>query len=234
MEAENHSRRAKENGRGSVARVYRKLKEMAIHYEFRPGERLNEVDLAAQLKTSRTPLREALNRLTMEGFLIFKDKPGFYCRPLTASDVCDLYECRTAIEKQAVRLAVERASDTDIEALWALLVEGEESSAALNADELLQQDEHFHQGIADLSGNKELVRFLANINDRIHFIRSIKRDERRAEAEAEHHAIATALMNRNAGKAETLMEDHISRRREDIVEAIRIGVAHIYMRGAEQ
>jgi len=76
MEVGNHSREGKKTARGNVARVYRKLKLMSINYEFRPGERLNEVDLAARLGTSRTPLREALNRLSTEGFFSLKDKPG--------------------------------------------------------------------------------------------------------------------------------------------------------------
>ena len=147
--------------------------------------------------------------------------------------MCDLYECRIAIERQAVRLAAERASDADLETLWALVADKERSST-LSAEELLQQDERFHRRIAELSGNKGLVRFLDNINDRIHFIRAIKRDERREEAEAEHQAIATALVDRDAAKAETLLELHIHRRREDIVEAIRIGVANIYMRDTEE
>jgi len=229
MEAEAWPLGPKDKVQSNVTRVYRQLKEMAIQYEFRPGDRLHEVELAAQLNTSRTPLREALNRLATEGFLIFTDKPGFYCRPLSANDVCDLYECRIAIERQAVRMATERASDADLEKLWDFVPRGDDSYR-LSADQLLQQDERFHQRVVELSGNKELARFLDNIHDRIRFVRSIKR---KSEAETEHHAIISAMVKRDAAKAEALLEAHIHHRRGDIVEAIRIGVARIYMRGVE-
>ncbi len=66
----------------SADRVYDAIKSMAITYGFRPGERINEVDLARQLDVSRTPLREALNRLVTEGFLTTRLNKGFFARTL--------------------------------------------------------------------------------------------------------------------------------------------------------
>src|ERR1700730_760184 len=71
----------------SVARVYEQLKRRAITFEFRPGDRLNEVAIARQFGVSRTPLREALNRLTMDGFLTFSPNQGFFRRPLEVNEI---------------------------------------------------------------------------------------------------------------------------------------------------
>ena len=87
-----------------VDRVYEQLKAMAVSYEFKPGERLNEGELAKRLGVSRTPLREALNRLNTEGFLRFTPGKGFFCRELDAHEIFDLYELRKSIEKMLDQL----------------------------------------------------------------------------------------------------------------------------------
>lgn len=70
-----------------VDRVYEQLKAMAVRYEFKPGERLNELEVARRLGVSRTPLREALNCLNTEGFLRLAPGKGFFCRDLSARDL---------------------------------------------------------------------------------------------------------------------------------------------------
>ncbi|MFX0543322.1 GntR family transcriptional regulator, partial [Roseovarius sp. S4756] len=92
----------------AVDRAYRTLKEMVASFEIKPDERLNEVAISARLTISRTPLREALNRLTAEGFLTFRRGLGFHCRSLNPAEIMDLYEARTAIEAEAARLAARR------------------------------------------------------------------------------------------------------------------------------
>jgi len=92
-----------------VDKVYDELKAMAINYALRPGERLNEIELSKRLGVSRTPLREALNRLSTEGFLRFIPGRGFYCRELNPKEIFDLFELRKAIEISGVRLSTHRA-----------------------------------------------------------------------------------------------------------------------------
>src|SRR5258707_11843713 len=104
-----------------VDRVYEQLKAMAVSYEFKPGERLNEGELAKRLGVSRTPLREALNRLNTEGFLRFTPGKGFFCRELDAHEIFDLYELRKSIEVASIRLAIKRPKDEDIDALLKFL-----------------------------------------------------------------------------------------------------------------
>src|SRR5579872_5463731 len=96
---------------------------MAISYVLRPGERLNEIELSKRLGVSRTPLREALNRLSMEGFLRFLPGRGFYSRELNPKEIFDLFELRKAVEISGVRLSVQRAKAEQIEAVDRFLSE---------------------------------------------------------------------------------------------------------------
>ena len=79
-------------------RLYSAIRDMTIAYRIKPGERLNEVELARQLGGSRTPLREALNRLAAEGFLTFRRSQGFYCREFKPREIHELYQLRSIIE----------------------------------------------------------------------------------------------------------------------------------------
>ena len=81
----------------SVDRVYATLRDMAINFDFKPGERLNETALTSKLNVSRTPLREALNRLVAEGFLTLAKGQGFFCRPLSPEQILELYQLRLSL-----------------------------------------------------------------------------------------------------------------------------------------
>ena len=98
----------------SADRVYEQVKAMAVAYRLRPSERINEVELARQLGVSRTPLREALNRLAAEGFLVATANRGYTMMPLDPQRVLTLYEYRAILEVGALRLACERASDAEL------------------------------------------------------------------------------------------------------------------------
>ena len=106
----NHIARARFNGPLDVResdRVYANLRDMAITFKFKPGEHLTEVDIAKRFSVSRTPVREALNRLVNEAFLVAHGR-GFAVRDLNPKECFDLYELRLALECTAVRLAAQR------------------------------------------------------------------------------------------------------------------------------
>src|SRR5271165_5970944 len=123
-----------------MARIYNELRSMAISFEFRPGERLNEVILAKQLGVSRTPLREALNRLTSEGFLTFTVNQGFFRKPLDVKEIFDLYELRQQIEVAAVRLALERATDEQFAEIESFLEGSRKEAPERTSRELVALD----------------------------------------------------------------------------------------------
>lgn len=206
---------------------------MAITYRFRPGERINEVDLARQLNVSRTPLREALNRLATEGFLTTAPNRGFFGRPLDTKAVFDLYEFRRCLEVASVRLACERATEDQLEELEAFVRASRDEKDDSQAIKLLRLDEEFHERVARITGNEEILRSLQSVNARIHFVRWIDmQNGRRAHTQSEHLRIVRALKARDAEAASALMQEHISRRLDQIVDVIRAGFAEIYMGNA--
>lgn len=220
----------------NVNRVYSTLRRMAADFELKPDERINETALSLKLGASRTPLREALNRLVAEGFLTFQSGKGFFCRSLSPGLVMDLYEARVAVEAETARLAARNASPAGLEAL-ASHVEGgaAEYSGSEDAARLLVMDEAFHLEIAELSGNKELRRMVENLNDRVRFIRLMfmKRMVARGTPEAArlsaHRAIAAAIASRDETAASETMRAHIERRREDAAEAVRHAYSQLYV-----
>ena len=115
--------------------LYLIVKDMAILFKFKPGERINEVDLAQRLGASRTPLREALNRLVAEGFLVLKQGRGFFCRDLKPREMFELYQFRAVLEVAAVRLACEQATEqevADLTSSWTKPVPRKAAAAARN------------------------------------------------------------------------------------------------------
>ena len=223
----------------NVDRVYAKLRQLAANFEFKPDARINESALSSELGASRTPLREALNRLVAEGFLTFQSGRGFFCRSLSPILVLDLYEARVAIETETVRLACRRASDNDLTALRVYLDQNELVYCAdSDPKHLLDQDEAFHMKIAHLSGNDELVRILNNLNDRVRYIRLIYLNSQMAKTvdfngektkTSAHRVILEALIARDENAATATMRQHIERRREDAAKTVRIAYSQLYV-----
>ena len=211
--------------------IYERLKGMAMTFAIRPGERVNEVELARALNVSRTPLREALNRLMVDGFLTRSPNKGFSGRTLDAQQVYDLYEMRMALETGAARIACERASDDELLELERFVRASKDRPEDASAASLLALDEQFHERIALLTRNQEMVRTLRAINARVHYVRWIDmRAGRRRHTQQEHLRIVKALRDRDAARASQLVETHISLRLDQIVEMIQAGFAEIYMR----
>lgn len=208
--------------------IYERLKTMAITFAIRPDARVNEVALSKALNVSRTPLREALNRLMVEGFLTRAPNKGFIGRSLDAKQIYDLYELRQALETCVVRIACERASDEELTGLENFVKTSIKRRDRADALELLALDEQFHERIAELTHNREMVHALKAINARIHFVRWL--DMKRRYTQQDHLRIVKALRARDASRAASLVEEHISRRLDQIVDVIRMGFAEIYMR----
>ncbi len=235
--------------RGNVDRIHAQLRRMAADFEIRPATRINEARMAAELGVSRTPLREALNRLVAEGFLTFQSNHGFFCRALEPQQLLDLYEARAAIECEGLRLAIMRASDADIAELARFHDETLDDYAGCT-DPLRQLgiDEEFHTRIMALSGNGELARLLDNIHGRIRYVRMIglkdfyarlRSGEAAAEeprvarqSRADHAAILAAILARDTDRGLALMREHIEWRLADATRAVGLAIFEIHRRSA--
>lgn len=218
------------SSQSSVDKIYDQVRQMTTNFEFKPDERINEGALAKGLGASRTPLREALNRLVAEGFLNFQNGRGFFCRSLDPEKVLDLYEARQAIECEALRLAITRATDAEVAEVMAFLEDTEAIySSSSSARELVRLDEAFHLRIVRLAKNHELERILENIGARIRYVRWIDMSERRMVTPAEHVRIVKALANRDEGAAVGALRSHIGKRSEEAKEAVKIAYSQLYV-----
>ncbi len=221
---------AREPAESIVERVYNQLKALSISFEFLPADRINEIEIAERLGVSRTPQREALNRLTADGFLTLTPGKGFYRRPLDAKEIFDLYEFRQRIETAAAPLAIARAGDDAIADVRAFLDISRADVPSRTITDLVELDEGFHERLMALSGNAEMLRVLRNLNARIRFVRWIDMENgRRNATQGEHLAILDAIAARDANRAIALLNGHIERRLDQIVAVIREGYARIYM-----
>ena len=214
---------------GVVERIHNELRTMAITFQFRPGERLNEAILAKGLGVSRTPLREALNRLSGEGLLTFSVNQGFYRKPLDVKEVFDLYEFRQQMEIAAIRMAVERASDSALKELEKFAVESADESVSRTVDQLISLDEEFHERLVSLTGNAELGKNLRNVNARIQYVRWVDMNGRRAATQLQHKGIVKAMRQRKTEECVRLMSDHIGQRMDQIIEKVEKCYGRIYM-----
>ncbi|MDA9481348.1 hypothetical protein XI07_04810 [Bradyrhizobium sp. CCBAU 11445] len=213
----------------SVDRAYDQIREMVTRFRLKPDERLNETELSKQLGLSRTPLREALNRLSMEGFLNAKSGKGFFCRTLDPQEIYELYQLRAALECGGVRIAAELGDPAEIEKLLTFLKQTADIEGA-STSTLVGYDERFHEEIMKLTGNREMLKTLRNINDRIRCVRWIDMDRRgRKSTQNEHLEIAQSLKKKDIERCVAILQKHIARRLEEITSSIREAYGLLYM-----
>ncbi len=198
---------------------------MIIEFELRPGERLNEQYLSKSLNVGRTPLREAINRLYVEQLVEFEPNRGFFIRQVNVDEIEDLFEARGILEVGAVRLAVQLATDAQIQALadqWDAVLHDYGNA---NPDYLVEQDAVFHESLAALSGNSAILTFMRQINSRIHFVRwaGLHGDDRRRTFD-EHKVILDAMKKRDEDLAASEMLAHVTHRRGGLRRAIADGL----------
>ena len=220
---------AEEESLSSVERLYEATKEMAISYQLKPGARVNEVKLADLLGGSRTPLREALNRLVAEGFLTFRRRQGFYCREFQPRDIHELYQFRSVIECAAARLACEHASEEEFDRSSKFLDETGLGHSEKQVEKLVLLDEHFHESIMSMTRNAEMIRVLKNVNARIKFFRWIDMESRRDSTQIEHRQVLDAIRQRDPDLAAERIGAHIVRRMDQITTACKEGYSRIYL-----
>lgn len=212
-------------------RVYKTIRTKAVNFELRPGAHVNEMALANELKVSRTPVREALNRLASEGLMTLVPNKGFFRQPLDIEVIRSLFEVRMAIELLSVRLFTERASDTEVAGLrdeWAALKPADEAPAP---DTIVRADEEFHLALARGGRNLEVVRLLGEINARIRFVRTVAMETPtfRDGAFVEHDAIIDAIATRDQAQVTDLMTRHIRLTLDDVTALVRESVVRIYL-----
>jgi DNA-binding GntR family transcriptional regulator len=201
-------------------RVYRLLKDSVIRHRFKPGERLLDQEIADNLGVSRTPVREALNRLGAEGLIEIVPRRGAFVIDLSAKDIKDIYEVREVLETLAIRLAVPRLSDEDLVALAQIT---EACSAALDRKDYVacfELDREFHDRVVRLSGNAKLAEINTLLGGNIQTTRwrHCQDGDRQQLSFEEHLEILEALKKRDAELASALVSDHINSVKRELLD----------------
>jgi len=191
--------------------VLRKLRGAILAGRFEPGQRLLERILVERMGVSRTPIREALRKLELEGLVTTVPYRGPVVTRPTVDDARAVYEVRAALEGQAVALFTQRTTDGRIEQLRAHVAAAERAVRRSNAQGVLDANNAFHDVLASGCGNALLQSMLANLRDRIVLLRveSLSYPGRRPRSVAEHRAIVRMIARRDADGAKRLTEQHV-------------------------
>lgn len=202
--------------------VFNVLRQAIIDGTLEPGERLMEVQLAEALGVSRTPVREALRQLELEGFIVMVPRKGAYVADLSTKDVADVLEIRGALEALAASLAAERIEEEELELLERLLVESKEAAKAKDLELMIKIDTRFHDILYQASRNKRLVQILSNLSEQIQRYRttSLAYPGRLIHTLKEHRLLVDALAERNADLASELAREHIENVENVILEIL--------------
>lgn len=203
--------------------VFETLRSAILSGEFSPGERLMEIQLAEEMGVSRTPVREAIRKLELEGLVVMVPRKGAYVAGLSLKDVADVFEIRSSLEGLAGALAAERITDEEIEQLERILVQIKEAGRENDVETIIQKDVEFHDILFRASRNEKLVQILNNLREQIHCFRtaSLKNEERFKEMFYEHKKIVEALADRDAERAQKLVQEHIENVENNVMQTLR-------------
>jgi DNA-binding GntR family transcriptional regulator len=197
--------------------AYAELKQMIFDFALMPGDRCSESELAQRLKVSRTPLRQALQRLEREGFLQVMPKIGWQVAPLDFDTFDELYDLRVLIECHAANHLAEAEERTPLKVLADVWLAPPEERLA-DAAEVGRLDEQFHALLVQGSGNREMARVHRQITERIRIIRRLDFTKpARVEATYDEHArILRAITRRRGDEAQRLLRAHIEQSKLEV------------------
>lgn len=203
--------------------VYEALKHRILTCALKPGGRLVEVELCTALNVSRTPLREAFNRLAHEGLVLASPYRGYSVAPLSAGSFQDLCEVRRLIEPQVAALAAERATPEDMTQLLNLSKLDYSPGDRASYEAYLRANSAFHLKIARCARNTQLESIVVAVLDRhqrpCYLGLDVGIDA--AESTVEHVEVVMAIRDRNSARARELMTKHIAGGERRIVAALR-------------
>jgi DNA-binding GntR family transcriptional regulator len=199
--------------------IYRHLRQQIAEGKIPPGSRLQEVDLAAAWKVSRTPVRDALRRLEVEGLVRPAGPRGFDIPTRTRADLENLFDLQEALECLAVRRAAERATGPAVARLNELIKAHGAALQRRDLDGVLAAHEELHRAIAAAAGNA----FLAAAVDlvRTHLqparTRTLRTRDRATQSFREMAKVTAAIRARDPARAEAAMREHLASVRADVL-----------------
>ena len=203
--------------------IFTTLREAIIMGELKPGERLMEVQLSQKMGVSRTPVREAIRKLELEGFVNMVPRKGAEVAKLSVKDIMDVLEVRASLDGLATSLAASRITDEEIKELKHVLTQFENYVEKDNLQGVIKKDVEFHEVIYNASKNDKLMQILNNLREQVYRFRVIylKDFSSTKEVVKEHSEIYDAIINKDFIGAREAAERHIRNQELMITDAIK-------------
>lgn len=210
------------NGRPRTAttasKIYSDLRSELVSLQRRPGEAISEAKIALAYGVSRTPVREAILKLSDEGLLEIYPQSGIFVARIPVAALPEAIIIRKALEETTARMAAERATPSQILALQSILERQREASAAGDSDAFHQADEMFHATVADVAGYPGIWKYIQQVKIHVDRYRRLTLPQRgrMPKVIVEHEAVLTAIEAHDAEGARRAMETHLENLLENI------------------
>ena len=203
--------------------VFNTLRRAILRGELKPGERLMEIQLANKLGVSRTPIREAIRKLELEGLVLMVPRKGAEVAEITEKNLRDVLEVRCALEELAVQLACDRIDPERMQQLLDAAAHIRDILGTADITELGEADEAFHDVIFQATDNRRLIQLLNNLREQMYRYRIeyLKKKECYPQLLEEHAAIIQAIREHDKAKATEITVQHINNQVDTVVDTLR-------------
>lgn len=203
--------------------VFNTLRQAILKGELKPGERLMEIALADKLGVSRTPIREAMRKLELEGLVVMIPRRGAQVANITEKDLNDVLEVRIALESMAIEKACKRMTEEQMLKMRRAEKNFERVMAEGNLVRIAEADVEFHEMIYQAADNARLYQVLSNLREQMYRYRVeyLKEEETRNQLIREHEQLSRAIRERDVEKAQELSFRHLENQRQAIIRSIR-------------
>ena len=213
-----HRRAGRPRAATASSRIYSELRAELVSLRRRPGEVISEAEIALSYGVSRTPVREAILKLSDEGLVEIFPQSGIFVSRIPLAALPEAIIIRKALEETTARLAAERATASQILALRSILERQREAEAARDNDAFHHADEAFHATIAEVAKYPGIWKLIQQVKIHVDRYRRLTLPQigRMTQVIAEHEAILTAIEVRDPSGAGAAMERHLERLLTDI------------------
>lgn len=207
--------------------VFNTLRQAILRGELKPGERLMEIHLANQLGVSRTPIREAIRKLELEGLVMMIPRRGAEVAQITEKSMNDVLEVRRALDALCVELACERITPEELDNLKEACGKFEQATQAGDIQEIARADVALHDIIVQATGNQRLIQLVNNLAEqmyryRFEYIKDASQHKRLVE---EHRIIYESIRKKDKKTAAEAAKTHIDNQEKAIIRQIRLDSA---------
>lgn len=204
--------------------VFNTLRQAILTGEMKPGERLMEIHLANKLGVSRTPIREAIRKLELEGLVIMIPRRGAEVAQITWKNLKDVLEVRRALDVLAVELACERMTREEHQELLHACEKFEEATRSKDIREIAQTDVAFHDLIIASTRNNRLIQLVNNLAEQMYRYRFeyIKDESQHARLVEEHNNIYQSILHRDKEAAANAVRNHVDNQEDAIIRQLQL------------